>query len=116
MDEYGNLPLHVLLQKPSSSDELAMVIIEKYPAALQHQNENGYLPIHIECEELCRSEILSKCIELYPESLAVTGNWGKLPLHLLLLNILSSSNLALKENDNDPENDQEISSSVATSR
>jgi hypothetical protein len=49
-------------------DELLM--IEKYPAALKHRDVNGNLPIHVECEKLFRSAIISKCIELYPESLA----------------------------------------------
>jgi hypothetical protein len=68
--ETSNLPLHCLLWKESftSSIDLALLMIEKYPAAITHKNSDNYLPIHIECKQQCRSAIISKCIEVYPES------------------------------------------------
>jgi hypothetical protein len=44
-------------------------------------NCSGALPIHHECDRLCRLAIIVKCIELYPESLAVPDNFGNLPWH-----------------------------------
>jgi hypothetical protein len=66
-DDHGYLPLHTLLWNKSSPIELVLTLIEKYRAALQHKSEYGYLPIHVECKERC----VSKCIELYSESLSI---------------------------------------------
>jgi len=82
-DEGGRLPLHLLLENLSSSIEDALMMIEKYPAALRHQNNRENLPIHIECMNRCRSAIISKCIEQYPEELAKVGSYEYLPLHWL---------------------------------
>jgi hypothetical protein len=68
-DLEGYLPLHWYIQNTSSSIEYALMMIEKYPAALRHRNAHGEPPLSIECEEQCRSSIISKCIELYPEEL-----------------------------------------------
>jgi hypothetical protein len=68
-DMQGCLPLNRLFGNKSSSEYDALKMIEKYPAALQYQNIYGYLPIHVECYRQCRSSIISKCIELYPEAL-----------------------------------------------
>jgi ankyrin repeat protein len=89
------LALHISLSNKSSSIESASTLIEIYPASLQHQSNDGYLPIHIECLLQCRSAILSMCIELYPESLSRQDNNGSLPLHSLLRNRLSSTEDAL---------------------
>jgi hypothetical protein len=89
-DDVGNLPLHVLLRNVSSSIEDAWMMMDKYPAALLHENYAGYLPLHIECKYQCRSAVLVKCIELYPEALERFDMSGHLPLHRLLLNESSS--------------------------
>jgi ankyrin repeat protein len=94
-DKEEYLPLHRLLEKKSSSVEVAIMMIEKYPAALIHKNGRGSLPLHIECNLRCRSSIISKCIELYPEALSMTNMWGNLPLHRLLVNSESSPDIAL---------------------
>jgi hypothetical protein len=98
-DEEGDLPLHWLLDNNSSTTEDALAMIEKYPAAVEHHGSRDELPIHVECQHQCRSAIISKCIELYPESLAlptfVDDEQGDLPLHLLFENELSSTNTAL---------------------
>jgi hypothetical protein len=82
------LPLHCLLRDVNEiySEEDALMMIEKYPAALQHQDKYGCLPIHL----YCKSAILSKCIELYPESLRVADLQGYLPLHIRLKRYTSS--------------------------
>jgi hypothetical protein len=87
----GNLPLHGLLRNQSSSADLALMMIDKYPAALRYM-DNG-LPLHIECRNQCRSVIISKCIELYPKALAKMDEKGYQPLHLLLANGLLSSSI-----------------------
>jgi hypothetical protein len=68
-DEHGLLPLHMLLRHESSHTEDALLMIEKYPAALKHCDKHSHFPIHFECNYQCRASIISKCIELYPESL-----------------------------------------------
>jgi hypothetical protein len=85
-DNCGDLPLHILLIKRSSSIDIALMMIGKNPAALQHRDNFGNLPLHIECLNQCRSSIISQCIELYPEALAihVADGQGYLPLHSLI--------------------------------
>jgi ankyrin repeat protein len=95
VDEDGYLPLHLLLSNKLSSIDDALIMIEKFPAALQHQTNSGQLPLHIECERQCRSIIITKCIELYPEALAKADNSVCLPLHILLLMKSSSIDAAL---------------------
>jgi hypothetical protein len=70
------LPLHKLFRNKGSSIDDALILIEKYPAALQHSGRIGYLPLHLECVGQCRSTIISKCIELYPESVTLTDKRG----------------------------------------
>jgi hypothetical protein len=53
-------------------------------AAFQHQNNAGELPRHIECDRQCRSSIISKYIELYPEALAHSDFSKCQPLLLVL--------------------------------
>jgi hypothetical protein len=77
------------------SIDVALMLIEKYPAALQHQGKLGLLPLHIECACKGRSSILSICIELYPETLAITDMEGRVPLFWLLYNQFSSTEDAL---------------------
>jgi ankyrin repeat protein len=89
-DGQGYLPSHILILSESSTVADALMMIEKYPAALQHQSKQDFLPLHIECDGRCRSAIISKCIELYPEGLAVAAeDTLHLPLHVLFWNKLS---------------------------
>jgi hypothetical protein len=92
---WGELPLHTLLRNPLSSIDDVLMVIEKYPAALQYLGVSNNLPLHCECMTQCRSAIISKCIELHPEALAMTNESDHLPLHLLLTNESSSINDAL---------------------
>jgi ankyrin repeat protein len=99
-DRFSSLPLYLLLRNPNTWNqpaitELALDMIDKYPAALQQQNGDGRLPLHIECMGPCRSSIIAKSIELYPESLRIVDDDGYLPLHLLLGNRSSSVEDAL---------------------
>jgi hypothetical protein len=81
----GDLPLHVVLGNKKSWIADALLVMENYPAALQHSSSRyGYLPLHIECKYRCRSSIISKCIELYPEALRKPDMQEHLPLHWLL--------------------------------
>jgi hypothetical protein len=93
MDEY--LPLHQLLSNKSSYKDAALMMIEQYSSALQHQNKYGRLPLHLECSHHCRSSIIIRCVDLYPESLTSADNFGYLPLHRLLENEYSSIDDAL---------------------
>jgi hypothetical protein len=94
VDKEGYLPLHRLLHNHSSSIDDALIMIEKYPASLR-QSKAGSLPLHVECSNQCRSAIISKCIELYPEALAKANRIGDLPLHRLFWRDLSTIGDAL---------------------
>jgi hypothetical protein len=90
------LHLHQILYNPSSSIEIALMMIEKYPAAVSQRDIHGYLPLRLECMEQCRAIIISKCIELYPEALAIADNYrGDIPLQAILRNDRSSIDAAL---------------------
>jgi hypothetical protein len=90
----GLLPIHYALADNFSSMDIFLMMIEKYPAAIHHQDKYDNLPLHIECQYQCRPLVVCKCIELYPRSLAVTKNTNMLPLHVILRNPASSSSLA----------------------
>jgi hypothetical protein len=94
-DSEGNLPLHKILWYEASTIDDTLRMIEKHPAALQHQNAVGQLPLHIECSCKRRSSIISKCIELHPQALEIADNTGLLPLHMLLVYGQPSVDLAL---------------------
>jgi hypothetical protein len=68
-DERGRMPLHIILRNKSSPIDCALMVIEKYPSAVQHQSYDDQLPIYIECAHQCRPSIISKCIESYPEGI-----------------------------------------------
>jgi hypothetical protein len=104
----GTLPTHMLLQNPACSIEVAIMVIEAYPEALQSYEKPYYtnelsLPLHIECKNQCRSAVISKCIELYPESLSIPTADNALPLHLLLRQPQSPTDAALLMIDKYPE-------------
>jgi hypothetical protein len=82
-NEDGSLPLHRLLWNSASIIEDALMMIEKEPRALRHEDRGGRLPIHVECIYRCRSLIITICVELYPESLSKADEDGYLPLHRL---------------------------------
>jgi hypothetical protein len=67
-DSNQYLPLHALLMNEDSSVEDALMMIDKYPAALQHRGRFNQLPLRLECDYQCRTVIIAKCIELYPQA------------------------------------------------
>jgi hypothetical protein len=91
----GYLPLHYVISHPSSSEATTLMLIEKYPQAIEHvvddyYNNDGGLAIHIECKTQCRPSIIAKCIELFPEGLALVNEHDFLPLHNVFWNSSSS--------------------------
>jgi hypothetical protein len=67
-DGHESLPLNkVLWNETSSSEEIALMLIDKYPPAVHHQDFFKSLPLHIECIMQSRPSIIVKFIELYPE-------------------------------------------------
>jgi hypothetical protein len=81
---YGFLPLHMVSANPQSTVELALMLIEKYPAALHLASNGRGLPLHVECVFRCRSSIISRCIELYPEAAMAQDINGDIPWSLAL--------------------------------
>jgi hypothetical protein len=51
-DDWEGLTLHTLLRDEFSPIEVALTMIEKHPAALQHKYGFDYLPLLIECQQL----------------------------------------------------------------
>lgn len=94
-DSYGHLALHHLLYSKTSSTEIALMMIERYPEALIQCDQFGRYPICYECSEQCRSIILSQCIKRYPELLSYRTYNGYLPLHKVLMNKSSSIEVAM---------------------
>jgi hypothetical protein len=70
-----------MLWNDSSSIEDVLMLIEKCPEALQHPDDYCDVPLHIECMWLSRPSVISKCIELYPQALAMADELAYLPLH-----------------------------------
>ena len=86
----GDMPLHYLCSNTKLVDEATAIqilnfLIEKYPAAVRHADDRGFLPIHFgsgwRSPEFCRV-----LIELHPGSERVTTTNGRLPLHLACVN------------------------------
>jgi hypothetical protein len=83
-------------------DELINLIM-KFPQAVSMPNEDGCLPLHFECENMCRKAVICKYVELYPQGLSVAAEGGNLPLHIILSNILSTEEMVLMIIDMYPE-------------
>jgi hypothetical protein len=73
--EMGRPVLHWYLEREASED-VTLMIMENYPAALSHRDNMGFLPIQIEVRNQCRSLIISEFVMQYPESLNDT-NWDR---------------------------------------
>jgi hypothetical protein len=73
-------------QYGSCSSEELVQMMEEYADLPTHHDKHGNYPIHIECSNLCRSLVIAKCMELFPESLAKMNTEGMLPLHRILWN------------------------------
>jgi hypothetical protein len=78
-DEQGYLPLHRWLEYKLSTIEDSLAMLKEYSASLRHRNDDDELPIHLECKCQSRLSIISKLIELYPESLAVSDEQEYMP-------------------------------------
>jgi hypothetical protein len=83
-DNMSHLPLHLLLRNTSSSTEVALYLIDRFPEALRRAECNGNLPIHLECLFQCRIEVISKCLELYPDSARIPNDKEGMPFTIIL--------------------------------
>jgi ankyrin repeat protein len=86
----GELPLHVLLRSRSASLAIVTMMIDAYEEALLHPSKSLNLPIHIECLNGGRHELLVDMITRHLDVLSVPNGSGTLPLHCLLMNTCSS--------------------------
>jgi ankyrin repeat protein len=82
----GYLPLHSLLMNTNSSVTSALLLLDAYPQVVREKSIVGNYPLHIECNQQCRWEIIAQLIELWPEALYEANQDGLLPLHLMLKN------------------------------
>lgn len=86
----GHFPLHLAFKKEDSSDEfsldVASVLLDSYPEAVQIQDEDGYLPLHIACENKPSLNIIIFLLDVYPKAAQIKGTFGCLPLHIACRN------------------------------
>ena len=80
-----SMPLHILCENRQLGDEAAMeilrLLIEKYPEAVRHTDNDGNLPIHLAAGGAKSPEFCRLLIEAYPGSERTTTTTGALPLH-----------------------------------
>jgi ankyrin repeat protein len=111
----GYLPLHSLLMNPfwnrSSSVASIELLLNAFPQALREKTKNDNTPLHIECSNQHRDEVISQLVDLYPDAVNIPNGDGHLPIHLslknqypsnasaqLLINTFSSSQADNEEN------------------
>ena len=85
-DKYGWMPLHTLSDNPEVDGVNAMqtlkFLIEKYPGAVLHADNNGSLPIHL--ASVTKSpEFCQVLIDAAPDSIRSKDKNGWSPLHFL---------------------------------
>jgi len=74
-DEAGNLPLHSLLLGKHPDLQFVKILISKNPAALQHKNKSGMLPIH-----LANDDMFLQCAQAFPGGLEERDGESTLPM------------------------------------
>jgi hypothetical protein len=94
--------VHDMLRPLPSEGEI-LDAIDWHSDALEQVDDDGSLPIHIECKYQCRLSIISKCAQLYPESLTIEDGNGELPLQLAMMSDQSSESTVLWLIDNYPD-------------
>jgi hypothetical protein len=84
MEESDSYLCLFLRNSTAYSLERDLEIINIDPDALRREGKGGNLPLHVECQHQRRVQVISRCLELYPESITVPNHAGNLPLHLFL--------------------------------
>jgi hypothetical protein len=82
-DKYGDLPLHLALEKHASDDVIKMLLIA-YLNAAQLQNKYGNLPFDIALKHKASDDVIKMILIAYPKAAQVQNNTGWLPLHYAL--------------------------------
>ena len=84
LDEDGDTPLHILCDNryvdEAAAIEIMKFLIEKYPAAVSHANNGGFLPI-IYASMSKSPEFCRVLLEAYPGSERMPDAEGHMPLH-----------------------------------
>ena len=83
-DSVGNLPLHILADKPWCPAHVLDLFIEKYPRALQAHGQNGNLPLHnaVGNGKAVPKENVQYLLDKCPGASYRVNEKGQLPLHL----------------------------------
>lgn len=84
-DDDAEYILHLACRHCSDYDTVIIKLLEIFPMATQHQNNEWLLPLHTACYSSDTSEnILMKLIESFPEAAFIKCNerWGGYALHL----------------------------------
>jgi hypothetical protein len=82
------------------------MLMDKYPNALKCRDKYGHLPVHLECMNRCLVDVIRRCIERYPESLAVVDE------EIL---IIASNSVECIFTDYRVDDDREVSSCIGMS-
>eukprot|EP00520_Triparma_pacifica_P020589 CAMPEP_0118672262 /NCGR_PEP_ID=MMETSP0785-20121206/22444_1 /TAXON_ID=91992 /ORGANISM="Bolidomonas pacifica, Strain CCMP 1866" /LENGTH=2130 /DNA_ID=CAMNT_0006567207 /DNA_START=45 /DNA_END=6434 /DNA_ORIENTATION=- len=98
-DNSGDLPLHNAVYKQSSFDIISY-LFPLFPKAIEHQDRNGWLPIHYACGHgRAGLPVLKFLVERYREGLTVQDNNGGTPLYWAVENQSEESILYVIENE-----------------
>ncbi len=82
---YGQTLLHKCFEHFSNESSVIDVLLEAYPQAVRVADDHGYLPIHCLLTGKWGETIVpmvSKLMNLFPDSLLTPTSVGELPLHL----------------------------------
>lgn len=76
------LPLHIALKSNPHNDDIILFILNKYPNAVNHQDNMGRLPIHYACSNQASLNVLIALHKASLQSVFAADNMGYMPLHV----------------------------------
>lgn len=66
-----------------ASDATLLRIANCFPGLLGHRGDDGRYPVHAACTYAASSDLVYKCVSMYPHTAAAQDNDGRTPFHLL---------------------------------
>ena len=78
------LPLHLVCLQPNPPRTIIKALLDAYPKAVSHRDNDGNLPIHYACTEgVDDKEVLKMLIEIDPNTLLQADSYGRTALQIL---------------------------------
>lgn len=87
MSESRSHPLHFAARRAHPNTEVLRILLRRFPAAAQHANAHGLLPLHCACASTGDAEPIRLLLEAHPAAAAARDPKGRSCLHLALLRI-----------------------------